>query len=191
MRKLKASIIIPVMMASGLMLALPAQAEARTHGRVVHAHGPNGGGYHAGRAVSREPGSAQVTRGIVTHNGRGVHQTRSTDWGNGVIHNEVDRSYRHGGSVKRDTTVTRNGNGSVTVDRDRTGVRGNEQSSWTTIYRTDDGYTRTRGASTSNGRGYNTTRDVSVSDDYVTVQRSASNNRGGSASSTRNYRRPN
>lgn len=190
MRRLT-SVFIFALAGSGLVLALPAQAEARTHGRAVHVHGPNGGGYHAGRVVSRAPGSTQVTRGVVTHDGHGVRQTRSTNWGDGTLSNEVRRDYRNGRSVERDTTVTRNGNGSVTVDRDRTGVRGNEQSSWTTIYRTDDGYTRQRNASTSNGRGYSATRDVSVSDDYVTVQRNATSNRGGSASSTRSYRRPN
>lgn len=190
MRRLT-SALVATLAISGLALSMPAQAEARKHGRVVHVHGPHGGSYHAGRVVSRTPGSTQVHRGVITHDGRGVRQSRSTNWGDGTLTNDVRRVYSNGRTVERNATVTRNGDGSVSTNRNRTGARGNQQSSWSTIYRTDDGYTRHRGATTSNGRGYNATRNVSISDDYVTVQRNATSNRGGSVSSTRNYRRPN
>lgn len=116
---------------------------------------------------------------------------RATQWGEGEARNEVHRTYRHGGEVRRDSTYTRNDDGSASVSRNRTGVRGNSQSGWNTVYRTDDGYSSTRGANTASGRGYTATSDVSVGDDHVTVERTRSNARGDTVERSRTYRRPN
>ncbi|WP_338446478.1 hypothetical protein V5F89_01390 [Pelagerythrobacter marensis] len=190
MIRLGSTITLASLLLAGVVTASASPAEARDRVRVIHGHGPNGGAYHAGRAVSRQPGSTQVRRGAITGNGRGYRQTRSTDWGDGQVQNDVRRTYRNGAEVRRDATYTRNGDGSASVSRNRTGAQGNSQSGWSTVYRTDDGYSRTRGATTSSGRGYTATRDVSVGDDYVTVQRSRSNARGDAVDSTRSYRRP-
>ncbi|BAK64983.1 hypothetical protein SLG_03080 [Sphingobium sp. SYK-6] len=186
------SAIIPAfaMLATGGAGALvAAPAEAREHGRIVRAQGPYGGGYVAGRHVSRQPGSTQVTRGAATYGGRGYGQTRSTQWGDGAVTNSVDRRYANGTGMSRDSSLVRNGDGSVSVQRDRTGPAGNSQSGWSTIYRTDDGYTRTRSGATSSGRSYSATRDVSVNGDSVTVDRNAATGSGRAVSSTRTYSR--
>ena len=174
---------------SGAALLAAQPAEAQSRGRIVHAHGPHGGGYVANRHVSRQPGATHVSRGVRTHGGYGVRQTRDTHWGNGTIRNDVNRTYANGRSVSRSGTVTRHPDGSVSSSRQRTGAAGNRQSGWSTIYRTDDGYTRTRGGSTSSGRGYNATRNVSVGPDSVTVNRNASTSGGRSVSSSRTYPR--
>lgn len=171
------------------LLAAPA-VEARDHGRIVRGQGPHGGGYVAGRHVSREPGSATVTRGAVNRNGRGYRQVRESDWGDGTFASSTQRRYANGDSVQRSGTVTR-GDGSISASRTRTGRQGKSQSGWSTIYRTDDGFTRSQGASTSQGRGYTATRDVSVSDSAVTIQTDAATNGGRAVSRTRTVPRPN
>ncbi|MBU0557182.1 MAG: hypothetical protein KKD64_10080 [Alphaproteobacteria bacterium] len=165
--------------------------QARDHGRVTVVRGPSGGGYIAGRHVSRESGETQVTRGALTRSGHGYRQTRTTSAGDGTVSNQVERRYANGASMSRSGSVTRNDDGSVSASRSRTGPGGNSRSGWSTIYRTDDGYTAQRGASTSNGRGYSASRDVSVQDDQVTVNRNAVTNSGRSVSSTRTYPRGN
>lgn len=183
--------LICIAVAAAGVMTLPAEAHAGTHGHVVHRHGPNGGGYSAGRVVSRSPGEVDVRRRAITHNGNGTAKARHTEWSDGNVQNQVSRTYRNGQSSQRTSNATRNGDGSAKVSRSRTGAQGNQQSSWSTIYRTDDGYTRTRNASTSNGRGYSSTRDVSVSDDYVTVNRDATTANGRTTTTSRTYPRPN
>ncbi len=189
MTTFRSLISIAAIVTAGLAAANLSPAHAREHGRIVHGHGP-GGGFIAGRHVSREPGSATVTRGRANANGRGYLQQRTTQRGNGTVSNHVERQYRNGKTVERNGSVTRNPDGSVSRERSRTGGSGNSQNSWSTIYRTDDGYQRSRGASTSQGRGYNATRDVSVSDDSVQINRNAATNSGRSVSSSRTYPRP-
>ncbi|HZG32849.1 MAG TPA: hypothetical protein VEZ59_06205 [Sphingopyxis sp.] len=169
----------------------PDPAQARERGHVVHGHGPGGNAHIRGRHVSREPGSVKVTRGAVTRGGHGYRQTRQTTRGDGTLSNNVERRYRNGKTMTRSSSVTRNGDGSVSRERGRTGPAGNSQGSWSTIYRTDDGYTRNSGASTSRGRGYSATRDVSVAPGSVTVSRKGSTNSGRSIDQTRTYTRPN
>ncbi len=165
---------LPILAA--LAVAVPAvslAAPAAAQSRVVVAHGPYGGGYVAGGQVARHPGGVHVSRGVMTRSGHGVRETRDTHWGDGAISQQVRRTYANGASATRTDSVVRHPDGSVSRNRARTGAAGNSQSGWSTIYRTDDGYARTRGAQTSNGRGYSSTRDVSAGDDTVTVDRSA------------------
>ncbi|HZF45562.1 MAG TPA: hypothetical protein VEZ26_04450 [Sphingomonadaceae bacterium] len=182
--------IFAALLASSTAAITATSVQARQHGHVTIAKGPYGGGYAAGRHVSRQPGSAQVTRGAVTRGGYGYRQTRTTTRGDGTISNSVERQRANGTSMSRSSTATRNPDGSISTQRNRTGAGGNSQDGWSTIYRTDDGYTRQRGGSTSNGRGYASTRDVSVNDGSVTVNRSATTNSGRSVTSSRTYPRP-
>ena len=91
--------------------------------------------------------------------------------------------------VSRHDSITRHDDGSVSRHRARTGLAGNSQSGWSTIYRTDDGYGRERGGSTSTGRGYEAKKDVSVTPDQVIVGRSFTTNSGRSVSSSRTFER--
>ena len=183
--------IFAALLASSTGAMITTSAEARQHGHVTIARGPYGGGYAAGRHVSRQPGSAQVTRGVVTSGGYGYRQTRTTTRGEGTISNSVERQRANGTSMNRSSTATRNPDGSVSTQRNRTGAAGNSQAGWSTIYRTDDAYSRQRGGSTSNGRGYASSRDISVNDGSVTVNRNATTNSGRSVTSSRTYPRPN
>ena len=170
----------------GSVAVCAAPAEAR--GQLAGFRGPNGS-VLAGRHVSREPGSIEVRRGFRTADGRGVKTTRSTSWGERAIHNEVERIYADGRTMTREGSLVRNGDGSVSRNRTRTGPAGNSQSGWSTIYRTEDGFGRERGASTSSGRGYQAKKDVSVSPDSVSVDRSLTTNSGRTMSRTRTYQR--
>ena len=60
MFKRKISLLVGACVAAASFAAVPAQA--RDHGRVSVVRGPAGGGYIAGRHVSREPGQTQVMR---------------------------------------------------------------------------------------------------------------------------------
>lgn len=82
------------------------------------------------------------------------------------------------------------GNGAVTRQGQRTFNNGMSQSGWSTLYRTDDGYTRSRSASGSGGRAINATKDVSFDDSSVTVNRSGSTGSGDSWSRSRTWPRP-
>lgn len=163
-------------------------AEARD--RAVLAGGPAGGAFVGRRQVSRERGSAQVSRGILTRSGRGQRETRSTQWGDGAVHHSVVRTVVNGSTVTRDGSIVRDVDGSVSKTRARIGAAGNTQLGWSTIYRTDDGYSRSRGGSTSAGRGYSASRDVSVAHDAVTIDRQLTTNSGRSTSSSRIYSIP-
>lgn len=165
-----------------------AAAPAEPRGQFVGFRGPNGG-VLAGRHVTREPGSVEVRRGFRTADGRGVRTTRSTSWGERAIHNEVERIYADGRAMTREGSLVRNEDGSISWNRTRTGPAGKSQSGWNTIYRTDDGFAHERGASTSSGRGYQARKDVSVSPDSVTVDRSLTTNSGRTMSRSRTYQR--
>lgn len=190
MIKTRLIMIAAAMLVSGAATIAATPAQAREHGRIVHAHGPHGG-YVAGRHVSRQPGSTQVTRGAMSHDGYGYRQTRTTTQANGVIHNDVQRRYANGTQMNRTSTTTRNPDGSMTRSRARSGAGGNSQAGWSTIYRTDDGYVHSRAGSTSSGRGYAASRDVSVNDGSVTINRSASTSGGRVVTSSRTYPRSN
>ncbi|HEY0628118.1 MAG TPA: hypothetical protein VGD23_02205 [Sphingomicrobium sp.] len=183
--KWRSSRAIPALaLAAATVLASSADARDRLAG----VRGVRGDGIIAGRRVTHEPGSIQVRQGFLTVGERGLYEERSTNWGEGSINRSIDRTYANGSTMSRDRSITRNPDGSVSTSRSHTGVAGNSQSGWSTIYRTDDGYRRTRSASTSNGRGYEATRDVSVGEDMVTIDRSLTTKSGRSV--TRSRTRP-
>lgn len=142
------------------LAAVPAVAGER--GRNVSVQGPNGRGYVASRTFSREPGAARFS---------------------------AQRVYNGGASSSRSASAVRTGEGAVRFDRSHTGVAGATQSGWSTIYRTDDGFGRERGASTSSGRGYTANADVSRTEDGVIVERSVTTASGATADRTRTYPR--
>src|SRR5690606_430640 len=113
MFKSRSILMLAALMASSAAAIAATPAEARERGRVVIANGPYGGGYVAGRHVSRQPGSTKVTRGVLTRSGHGYRQTRSTTRGDGTISNTVQRRYANGASMSRSGTAVRNPDGSV------------------------------------------------------------------------------
>ena len=121
------------------------------HGRFLSVQGARGHGFVAGRTINRAPGSTTATRGIQTNGGRGFETTRQTNYGNGSLNNTVTRTYNNDETASRTGSITRNPDGSVTETRSHTGVDGNTQSGWNTIYRNGNGFTDTRGFTTSNG----------------------------------------
>lgn len=191
MNSLKLITVLAATFAGAATLAAPGHADARERGLFAHGHGPAGNGYLRGRHVSREPGSVKVTRGVITRGGHGYRQTRQTTRSDGTISNDVERRYRNGKTVTRNSSITRHDDGTVSRERGRTGPAGHSQGGWSTIYRTEDGYTRNSGGSTSRGRGYSATRDVSFAPGSVTVNRKASTNSGKTVDRTRTYTRPN
>jgi len=120
------------------------------HGRIVSVQGWRGG-YVAGRTINRTSGATTATRSFQGDRGRGFDTTRQTTYGNGSVNNTVTRTYNNGESATRTGSVTRNSDGSVTAERSHTGVNGNTQTGWNTIYRNDNGFTDTRGFTTSSG----------------------------------------
>lgn len=148
--------------AATLVQAVPQIAEAASHGHVRSVQGRFGHGYVANRNVSRAPGSASVTR---------------------------QRTYNDGLTSAGSRSIVRNDDGSVAINRSHTGVAGDTQSSWSSIYRTDDGYTRTGGAETSSGRSFTGSKDISVSDGAVTVDKSVTTGSGANYTSSRTYPR--
>ncbi|MDZ4375011.1 MAG: hypothetical protein U1C74_26825 [Phenylobacterium sp.] len=94
--------------------------------------------------------------------------------------------FGHGYTASRTATW---GEGSLTRQGQRTFNNGMSQSGWRTIHRTDDGYTRSRGASGSGGRGIAGTKDVSFGPDSVTVDRSGSTASGGAWTRSRTWPR--
>ena len=165
-----------------------AAAPAQARGQIAGWRGP-GGGFIAGRQVDREPGLVEVRRGVRTAGGHGTKTRRTTSWGEGAIRNGVQRTYANGRTMTREGSITRNGDGSVSRSRSRSGPSGNSQSGWSTIYRTDDGYARERVASTSGGRGYQASKDVSVAPGLVTIDRNLTTNSGRSVSRSRTFER--
>jgi len=163
---------------AALAVASPSQAGVRHQARSVQ--GPFGRGYSAERTVHRSPGQTTAVRSVQTDHGYGF-TTRDTHYGPGQVSNQVTRTYNDGASVSR--TVNREP-GSASVERTHTGVDGRTQSGWDTVYRTDDGYTRTRGVSTSSGRSLTATEDVSVSDSAITVEHTLTTGSGSSVTHT-------
>lgn len=107
-----------------LALGLSQAADAATRGRAWSVQGPRGHGFTA---------------------------TSTASYGGGGISNNFTRTYNNGKTATSSASVTRNGNGSVTREASHTGVAGNTQSGSSTVYRTDDGFGRTREFSTSSG----------------------------------------
>lgn len=145
--------------AASLAIASSAEAGVFNHTRSVQ--GPNGHGYFADRSAWREPG--QVGR-------------------------SVQRTYNNGAVATGSASAVWGGE-AASYQRSHTGVGGNSQTGWGTVYRTDDGYVRSRGASTSNGRSVAATKDVSLTDDAVIVTKDISTGSGATASQTTTYRR--
>jgi len=137
--------------AASLMLLSSIQSAEAFHGRFLSVQGAHGHGFVAGRTINRVPGSVTATRGVETNNGRGFQTNRQTTYGNGSVNNAVTRTYNNGETATRTGSITRNPDGSVTAERSHTGVNGNTQSGWNTIYRNDNGFTDTRGFTTSSG----------------------------------------
>lgn len=82
------------------------------------------------------------------------------------------------------------GDGAITRQGQRTFNNGKSQSGWRTLYRTDDGYARSFGASGSGGRSVTGGRDVSFGDDSITVDRSLTTGAGETYSRSRTWPRP-
>lgn len=180
-------ITIAVSAAIALVAASVIPAEAR--GRFLSVQGISGHGFNAGRMINRSPGSTAVTRGLQTNSGRGFTTTRQTNYGDGSLTNNVTRTYNNGETATRTGAITRNGDGSITGTRSHTGVNGNTQSGWNTIYKTDDGFGRTRGFTTSSGRSATETGSVAFGEGSMTVNRSLITGSGASASRTTTYTR--
>ena len=150
--------------ALALGLSLTQAADAATRGRAWSVQGPRGHGFAA---------------------------TRSTRYGAGGIANNVTRTYNNGRTATRTGSITRNGNGSVTRERSHTGVNGNTQSGSSTVYRTSDGFGRTREVSTSGGRSATEAGSVSFAPGSMTVDRSITTGSGESVNHTATYTRGN
>ncbi|ESQ83764.1 hypothetical protein [Asticcacaulis benevestitus] len=174
--------------AIGLALMATTSAQAGARDRVVSVQGVHGHGYLAGRKLSRNPGETQVRRSLQTQSGHGVATTRDTTYGDGVVSSSASRIYNNGATASRSGSVVV-GEGTVSGQRTRTGVAGNTQSAWDTVYRTDDGYGRTRGVETSSGRSVTAERDVSVTDGSVVVGTQVTTGAGGTASRVRTFDR--
>jgi len=112
-------------------------------------------------ASAAEAGGRSHTRSVQGRFGHGYTAARSTTWGDGAVTRQGQRTFNNGAS----------------------------QSGWSTLYRTDDGYARTRGASGSHGRSITGTKDVSFGDDSVTVNRSGSTGSGDTWSRSRTWPR--
>lgn len=178
----------PLALAAGALVVSLAAAQAAEAGERSRSWVGRRGA-EAGRTVDRAPGSTVVQRGVTGRNGRGVSTTRATTWGDGSVTNDMQRNYANGETVTRSGSVVANGDGSVDATRTRTGVGGNTQSGWSTVYRSEDGFGRSRGVSTSSGRGVSGGTDVVVGDDSVTVNRSLTTQSGQSRSRSRTYPR--
>lgn len=112
-------------------------------------------------ASASEAGSRSQTRSVQGRFGHGYTAARSASWGDGAVTRQGQRTFNNGMS----------------------------QAGWSTLYRTDDGYTRTRGASGSGGRAITGTKDVSFGDDSVTINRSGSTASGDDWSRSRTWPR--
>lgn len=131
-------ILSVVALTGGLVAtALPADAQVR-RGHVVSVQGARGHGAAQWRSVSRQRGSATISRGLQTNNGRGYEASRSRNYGPG--HYSSDRSVQ-----------ANNGRGASNV---RDATWGNGAYSGTHIIAANDGRTRSRNTSaTNNGDG--------------------------------------
>ncbi|MFN3585333.1 hypothetical protein [Phenylobacterium sp.] len=173
--------------AAGLALAGEASAGHRSGPRLVD--GPLGRPALAGRRIDRDPGHTYAERGVIGRGGHGYRTSRDTTWGDGRVDNTTQRTWRNGAQATRTGSAVRNEDGSVSINRSRTGTQGATQTGWSTIYKTEDGYARDRGVSTSNGRSATTHGDIQVTDDTITVNRSATTGSGQTYSRTNTYTR--
>jgi len=125
-------------LAAGLAAtAAPADARAR-RGHVVSVQGAGGHGFTQWRSAFRERGSATISRGLQTNNGRGYQASRSRDYGPG---------YYSG-----DRSVQANDGRGVTNSRDAIWGDGAYDGSHTIA--ANDGRTRNRATSAiNNGDG--------------------------------------
>ncbi|MFN4178579.1 hypothetical protein [Phenylobacterium sp.] len=173
--------------AAGLTLAGEASAGHRSGPRI--ADGPLGRPALAGRRIDRDPGHTYAERGVIGRGGHGYRASRDTTWGDGRVDKTTQRTWRNGAQATRTGSAVRNEDGSVSINRSRTGTQGATQTGWSTIYKTEDGYARDRGVSTSNGRSATTHGDIQVTDDTITVNRSATTGSGQTYSRTNTYTR--
>ncbi|MEN2789391.1 hypothetical protein ABC974_07135 [Sphingomonas oligophenolica] len=74
--------ITTALAAFAALSAAPAMARG-PHGHVLSIQGANGRGLVQSRSVSRQPGSASVSRSLQTNGGRGYQSSRNASWGNG------------------------------------------------------------------------------------------------------------
>ncbi|GGZ39004.1 hypothetical protein [Asticcacaulis endophyticus] len=174
--------------AISLALIATTSAEASARDRIVSVQGAHGHGYVAGRSLNRNSGATQVRRSLQTQSGRGVATTRDTTYGDGAVSTSASRIYNNGATASRSGSVVV-GEGAIRGQRTHTGVAGNTQSAWDTVYRTDDGYGRTRGVETSSGRSVTAERDVSVTEGSVVVGTQVTTGAGATASRTRTVER--
>lgn len=112
-------------------------------------------------ATAADAGERSRSRSVQGRFGHGYTASGSAVWGDGAVIRQGQRTFNNGMS----------------------------QSGWSTLYRTDDGYTRTRSASGSGGRAVTGSKDVSFGDDSVTVNRSGSTASGESWSRSRTWPR--
>lgn len=112
-------------------------------------------------ASTAEAGSRSQSRSVQGRLGHGYTASRAASWGDGVVSRQDQRTFNNGMS----------------------------RSGWSTLYRTDDGYTRSRGASGSGGRAITGVKDVSFGEDSVTVNRSGSTASGDSWSRSQTWPR--
>lgn len=113
-------------------------AEARDRSRAVSVEGANGAGFTRSRAVSREQGSASVTRGTQTNSGTGVETTRAASWGDGSYTGTKTTTTNNGQSASRATSVTNNGDGSAAFSTTVTGPEGQSKTVGGTVTVTKD-----------------------------------------------------
>jgi|GEM_PF-2214342 len=184
------SSIFSLFVAAALLLAGNIQPAMAFHGRFLSVQGQRAG-FSAGRTVNRMPGSTTVHRGVQTDSGRGFETTRQTNYGDGSRANTVTRTYNNGETATRTGTAARNPDGSVTREMTHTGVDGNTQSGWSTIYKTDDSVSRSRGITTSTGKSVTETGSATYGDGSVTLNRSVTTGSGASASGSVTYTRGN
>ncbi len=136
-----------------------AEAQSRTRHRSASVSGPH---HSAGRSadIHRSPGSTSVSR-------------------SGHVDGQAWSSAR-----ARTTVDTGNGYATSAV---RVGPAGNSQSRTASTSYGDDHYSRSAGAQTSNGYGYDRQVDAYRDENSVTVNRTATANNGASRSSSVTY----
>lgn len=140
-------------------------------------------------ASSADAGEHSVARHAQGRFGHGVTRIRTVDREPGAVSVTGQRIYNDGLTASRSRSATRNPDGSISTARSHTGVAGDSQSGWSTIYRTDNGYTRAGGVSTSSGRSATGSKSVVVGGDGVTVARSVTTGSGKTWSDSRTYDR--
>ncbi|WGM39899.1 hypothetical protein [Caulobacter sp. NIBR1757] len=157
---------LAVLMTAGpiLLIADSAAAWGRARSGTVTVQGAAGRGGTTQVDAYRSPGASSTSRSTTTNGGETYSTARS-----------------------RASVKTENG---VATSASRTGPAGNTQTYQGETTRTDDGYSRSSGVQTSQGRGYQTQTDVSHDEDSVTVDKSAVTNSGAAVSRSATVSRP-